>query len=429
MGGEERDLASGATVDVLVPCDVAGLTAVAQTLRGHAAALDTAGASLSRVEVASWRGSAATGFATAIEPEPGRWRTASDAFLAGAVAVEGFVASVQPARLVALDAVVLYRRYVALTAAAAAAAGVVTELPGPPPSPASSVADRMRVGARIDQLQRVAAEGGAAAAMVAEAESLRRQAISTLASARRTVRAAGDCAAAALAAAVVEAPEARRFWEANIRPAGAEGFVHGTLDGLGWVPGPLGMAASGINAAWYLAEGRRTEAGLSAAGMVWVGKGAKLAKGADDVVAGGGDAARAFHDPGSQAGWLSSHEIDGSHTILEHVGRSDEELLERVTDPTHSIKGASTFVSLRDAEVAVNDALRLQVDRIATFMANPDKCRTSFVTDLGRVVGRGVRLESSAFQDLTAISVFVVKDTRFPSGYRVWTAFPSPGVT
>ncbi|MDQ2782336.1 MAG: hypothetical protein M3Y26_07350, partial [Actinomycetota bacterium] len=153
MGGEEQDLASGATVDVLVPCDVAGLTAIAQTLRGHADVLDTAGASLSRVEVASWRGNAATGFATAIEPEPGRWRTASDAFVAGAVAVDGFVASVEPARLVALAAVALYRRYVALTAAAGAAAGVVSEVPEPPLSTMSSVADRMRVGARIDQLQ------------------------------------------------------------------------------------------------------------------------------------------------------------------------------------------------------------------------------------------------------------------------------------
>lgn len=189
VGGEEQDLASGATVDVLVPCDVAGLGAVAQTLRGYADVLDTAGASLSRVEVASWRGSAATGFATAIEPEPGRWRTASDAFVAGAVAVDGFVASVEPARLVALDAVVLYGRYVALTAAAGAAAGVVTELPASNASPPGRVADRMRVGARIDQLETVAAGGGAAAAMVAEAESLRRQAISTLASARRTVEA------------------------------------------------------------------------------------------------------------------------------------------------------------------------------------------------------------------------------------------------
>lgn len=383
VGGEEQDLASGATVDVLVPCDVAGLGAVAQTLRGHADVLDTAGASLSRVEVASWRGSAATGFATAIEPEPGRWRTASDAFVAGAVAVDGFVASVEPARLVALDAVVLYRRYVALTAAAGAAAGVVTELPASNGSPPGRVADRMRVGARIDQLETVAAGGGAAAAMVAEAESLRRQAISTLASARRTVEAAGDCAAAALAAAAVQAPDARRFWEANIRPAGAEGLMHGTLDGLGWVPGPIGMAASGINAVWLLAEGRRTEAGLSAAGMVWFGKGARLAKEADHVVTGGKDAVTPVKD--AERGWPTPPNPNQAGHVERHMApwaldqRSqffDGVNIEMLSDTTRATgyvqaNGNTRYLMRAQSEVGVDRATGLPTDSY-TVVRRPD---------------------------------------------------------
>ncbi len=429
VGGAEQDLASDASVDVLVPCDTAGLTTVAQSLRGYAAVLESAGASLSRVEVASWRGSAATGFATAIEPEPGRWRTASDSFTAGAVAVDGFVASVEPARRVALEALVLYRRYVALTAAAGAAAGVASEVPASDASAPGSLADRMRVGARMDQLQRVAAGGGAAAAMVEEAESVRRLAISTLASARHLVEASGDVAAAAMAAAAAQAPEARRFWEANIRPSAAEGVAHGALDGLGWVPGPVGIVASGINAVWLLAEGRRAEAGLSAAGMVWFGKGAKLAKEADDVVAGGEDAARAFHDPGSEAGWLSTHEIDGSHTVLEHVGRSDEELLMRLTHPSATIRASSSFTDLETASGAIHEALDQRSDKIAAFLANPTKHRTSLELDLGHTVGRGVHLEGTGFEDMSGVAVYLIKDPRFASKYRVLTAYPIPGAS
>jgi WXG100 family type VII secretion target len=44
-------------------------------------------------------------------------------------------------------------------------------------------------------------------------------------------------------------------------------WVHGGLDGLGLVPG-LGEVADGVNALIYLAEGRRLEAGLSAAAML-----------------------------------------------------------------------------------------------------------------------------------------------------------------
>lgn len=383
MGGEEEDLASGASVDVLVPCDVAGLTTVAQTLRGHAASLETAGSSLSRVEVTSWRGSAATGFATAIEPEPGRWRTASDAFVAGAVALDGFVASVDPARQVALEALVLYRRYVALTAAAGTAAGVVTELPVSAPSRSSSVADRMRVGARIDQLQTVAAGGGAVAAMVAEAEALRRQAISTLVTARRSVEVAGDLAAAALDGAAAQAPQARRFWEENIRPAGAEGVAHGALDGLGWVPGPVGIAASGVNALWFLAEGRRTEAGLSAAGMVWFGKGVKLAKEADAVVIGSSDVMPAVRD--TERGWPTPPDPRQAGHVERHMApwaldhRSqffdgvDVEMLSDTTRATGYIQGNGNtrYLMRAQSEIGVDRETGLPTD-IYTVIRRPD---------------------------------------------------------
>lgn len=77
---------------------------------------------------------------------------------------------------------------------------------------------------------------------------------------------------------------------------------HGALDVVGLVP-ILGEPADGVNALWYAAEGDRTNAALSAAGMIpglgWGATGAKLGikgvKAADEAIAGTGQAARGIN--------------------------------------------------------------------------------------------------------------------------------------
>ncbi len=256
-GTLESDLASGVPADQLVPCDVAGMGDVAVSLRAHAAVLEEAGACLARVEVTSWRGRASEGFTDVLAPEPARWRTAADAFRAGADALDRFMAVIGPARSLAADAIGLWQRYLASADAVAALAGA----PAPP-----AVNDRLMVGARIAQ-QQAAASGGPAASLAAEADSLRRQAIATLASARSVVESAGDLAAAALARACEPAPQARRFWESTIRPADAIAAGHSALDVLGMVPA-LGAIPDAVNAGWYALKGDGVNAALSAAGTI-----------------------------------------------------------------------------------------------------------------------------------------------------------------
>lgn len=264
--GLEAALASGVPAELLVPCDVAGLLDAADALRSHAAVLELAGAALSRVEVANWRGQAADGFADVLAPEPSRWRAAADGFVAGAVTLEAFVTSVGPARSTAADAIATWRRY--LTTAAAAVA-----LAGAPAQPA--VNGPMQTGARIVQQQQAAATGAVAASMAADADSLRRQAIATLATARRQVQSAGDVASEALLRAAEDAPEARRFWEGTIRPADIVGIGHSSLDALGMVPA-LGIVPDGVNAAWYGISGDGVNAAISAAGALPVAGGMVL---------------------------------------------------------------------------------------------------------------------------------------------------------
>ena len=254
----EQALASGAPADHLVPGDVAGLTLAADTLRGHAALLEVAAAALARVEVMNWQGRASDGFTEAIGAEPSRWRAAADGFVAGAVALEGFAASLGPARERAAEAVDLYERY---RAAADAAAVLATVPTGTPATGAAAF------GARIEQQQRAAKAGGPAAVMAADADALRRAAIDRLGSARSMAEAAGDIAVEALNQACAGAPEARRFWQTTIRPADIVGTGHAVLDGAGMIPG-LGMIPDGVNATWYAVTGDTPNAAISAMGML-----------------------------------------------------------------------------------------------------------------------------------------------------------------
>ena len=324
----EADLASGAAPELLVPGDVAGYLLVAQTLRGHARLLRGTGDCLSRIEVTNWRGQASTGFLHVIAIEPGRWRTAADAFTAAAVALEGFLASLTPAREQARQARTLYQQYQTLLATAGALAGVPSALPGPAPTDAvMSVQDRMRIGARYQQMTAIAAGGalrGPAVpaapdpvATVYAADTMRRQAITLLEQARRTVDAAGSLAADALAKAMEQAPAARRLTQATIRPAAITDTGHTALDTAGLLPG-VGELADAANSLWYLSEGDTPNAAISAAGTLpllgntvvggrLVYKGTKLGKRAAKAYDG-------FRGPQSGTGWLRTHEIDGSHT-------------------------------------------------------------------------------------------------------------------
>jgi hypothetical protein len=130
----EARLAAGAPVEALVPTDVGGLRAAVEVPRSSAAVLETGGAALSRIEVTHWRGDASTAFSDRISVEPGRWRSASDALTAGALALEHYADDVGAARSEAAQAVEVYQRYCAAATDVALAAVAAEPLVGGPMS-------------------------------------------------------------------------------------------------------------------------------------------------------------------------------------------------------------------------------------------------------------------------------------------------------
>jgi len=242
----EYALAATPSVDVLIPGDALGIFAIADYLRAHSDVLTRAASSLSRVEVTSWRGTASAGFQAAIDVEPGRWTAASVAFTNAATAVESYAAELGPAREKAAQAQEMYVMAVALGAVPARIAPTDSYAVAP------AVPGKVAIPPPVDAL----------ALDVRALETARHQAVALLAQARAAVAAAGDIAANTLRAAMAEAPGARRFFEATIRPAAVEEPAHMGLDVLGMFPA-VGAVPDLMNAGWYSTEGRHLEAGLS----------------------------------------------------------------------------------------------------------------------------------------------------------------------
>ncbi len=395
--GLEALLASGAGVERLVPADTGGLVVVADTLRAHAARLDEGGWSLSRVEVTSWRGAASAGFGAAIEVEPARWRSAAEAFVAGAAAVEGFVAAVAAARDIAASAAQVYREYerAAAVAVLAAGVGVVTA----PPS--------LAVGARIEGLQRAQAAG--AGGVVGDAEALRRRAIALLASARSAVDAAGDLAADALGRAAEAAPAARRFWESTIRPADLVGTGHTTLDWAGMLPG-VGAAPDAVNAGWYAAEGDWGQAGWSAIAMApvvgdWLAATRRAVK-AGEALSGVAPSAAARAQRVAPAGWPPTRSTARTPwSATSEPPASTWSLASTAPSPSTL---ASSFLRSRQAEACSPSARMDERDQDRALPGQPQQAANQLQRDLGQRNWlrrrRGQRLTSCTLYGLEVFS-------------------------
>ncbi len=88
---------------------------------------------------------------------------------------------------------------------------------------------------------------------------------------------------------------------------------------------------------------------------------------------------------------LGHDEQLGGHTLQRHVGRTDEQLLERLAREPE-ISAASTYNDRATAEKTVGDALALEKSRIETWLARPDTHPNLTLQFHGRdAIGRSIR--------------------------------------
>ncbi len=136
---------------------------------------------------------------------------------------------------------------------------------------------------------------------------------------------------------------------------------------------------------------------------------------------------------------LLEHEgINGSHTIREHVGKSDEFLLNRMEGKgwgmfTRYKRGHSSFPSLEAANKLVSATLAANFAEIQAFLASNTQ-GLLIHKDFGAPTGRvAFRIGSSGFSRPAPVQLFtgygvtalILRNAQMPHGFVVHTSYPT----
>ncbi len=119
---------------------------------------------------------------------------------------------------------------------------------------------------------------------------------------------------------------------------------------------------------------------------------------------------------------LARDEERGGHTLKKHVGRTYEELLERL-HRERNISAASTWTDRETAEVTVAEALPANRDRIAKWMRRGyPRANLALHYDAGQVIGRSLRRGEE--QTVNCTSAVIVLRADGPDSFYVLTTYP-----
>jgi CDI toxin RNase A-like protein len=122
---------------------------------------------------------------------------------------------------------------------------------------------------------------------------------------------------------------------------------------------------------------------------------------------------------------LARDEERGGHTLKKHVGRTDEQLQERLREE-RNISAASTWTDREAAESTVADALRAQRGRIENWMRRGyPRANLALHYDAGRVIGRSLRRGEN--RSINCSSAVIVLREDGPDSFYVLTTYPEAG--
>ena len=124
-----------------------------------------------------------------------------------------------------------------------------------------------------------------------------------------------------------------------------------------------------------------------------------------------------------EKGWLRSHEHSGSHTLTQHVERSDSDLMARFSRERRP-PFASTFKDLPEAERIIGGVLRRRRGEIEDWLAHGGR-RLRLEHRGFRTTGRSMDPTGHA-RDVRGVRVILERDASMPDGFRILTAFPQP---
>lgn len=125
----------------------------------------------------------------------------------------------------------------------------------------------------------------------------------------------------------------------------------------------------------------------------------------------------------NKPGWLGRHETPPGHTIERHVGKTLDELAQRLA-ASPGLRRASTFDDQASAEHLIGSAIDRRQAEIREWLASTDHSRRLTITeDLGKPTGTTL-LPDGSVSTPTSIRIVLFAEPHAPSGWRILTAFP-----
>jgi hypothetical protein len=118
---------------------------------------------------------------------------------------------------------------------------------------------------------------------------------------------------------------------------------------------------------------------------------------------------------------LSLDESQGGHTLKRHVGRTDEQLEERLRDEPN-ISAASTYTDRATAETVIADALQRNQQKITRWLERNKHPNLVLDYDGERPVGR--TLNRDARQSSPCSNAIIVLRWQAPNEYYILTSYP-----
>jgi hypothetical protein len=126
--------------------------------------------------------------------------------------------------------------------------------------------------------------------------------------------------------------------------------------------------------------------------------------------------------PGETPYDLARDEARGGHTLSKHVGRTDDELRERLLRE-RNIAAASTWTDRAMAEYVIGEALRAERGRLESWMRRGyPRANLALHYDAGRAIGRSLRRGEDRAVDATQAVIVLRADG--PDSFYVLTAYP-----
>jgi hypothetical protein len=123
-------------------------------------------------------------------------------------------------------------------------------------------------------------------------------------------------------------------------------------------------------------------------------------------------------------GGLAAHEAAGGHLMEKHIGRTHEQLLDRLRQEPN-IPAASTFHDRATAELAISNVINENKNKIKNFLKESNN-QLLIIQNSKEPIGTSFKKNTTTPVPGKEIYLIIRRDETMPNGYRIHTGYPNP---